>query len=59
MVEQSIDNISKRNEHENIIGTVTSDDVSPSFEIFRFKAKHGKYVSPGVWLRHQFLLIYL
>lgn len=47
MVEQSIDNISIKNEPENIIGTVTSDDVSPSFEIFRFKAKHDKYVSPG------------
>ena len=47
MVEQPIDNMSTRNESESIIGTVTSDDVSPSFEIFRFKAKHGKYVSPG------------
>lgn len=32
---------------ENVIGTVISDETSPSFEIFRFKAKHGKYVTPG------------
>lgn len=32
---------------ENLIGTVISDEASPSFEIFRFKAKHDKYVTPG------------
>jgi len=32
---------------ENIVGTVISDETSPSFGIFRFKAKHGKYVTPG------------
>jgi len=34
-------------EIENIVGTVISDESSPGFEIFRFKAKHGKYVTPG------------
>lgn len=37
----------KGDETENIIGTVISDDVSPSFEILRFKAKYDKYVTPG------------
>lgn len=32
---------------ENLVGTVVSDENSPSFEIFRFKAKHAKYVTPG------------
>jgi len=32
---------------KNNIGTVISDDVSPSFEIFKFKAKPNKYVTPG------------
>jgi len=32
---------------ENVVGTVISDEASPSFEIFRFKAKHDKYVTPG------------
>lgn len=46
MVLQS-DIITKGDESENIIGTVISDDVSPSFELLRFKAKHDKYVTPG------------
>lgn len=37
----------KGDESENIIGTVISDDASPSFEILRFKAKYDKYVTPG------------
>lgn len=32
---------------ENVVGTVISDEISPSFEIFRFKAKYDKYVTPG------------
>ena len=32
---------------KNNVGTVISDDVSPSFEIFRFKAKPSRYVTPG------------
>lgn len=47
MVEQSIDKMREGSKTENIIGTVVSDDVSPSFEILRFKAKHDKYVTPG------------
>jgi hypothetical protein len=31
----------------DIIGSVISDEESPSFEIFRFKAKHDKHVAPG------------
>ncbi len=38
------------NAQENEIGTVISDETSPSFEIFRFKAKHDKYVTPGTLL---------
>lgn len=34
-------------EIKNIVGTVISDEASPSFEIFRFKAKHGEHVTPG------------
>ncbi len=34
-------------DEENVVGTVISDEASPSFEIFHFKAKHGKYVTPG------------
>lgn len=34
-------------EVRDIIGSVISDEVSPSFEVFRFKAKHGKHVAPG------------
>ena len=30
-----------------IIGTVTADDDSPSFDIFRFKAQANEYVNPG------------
>lgn len=33
--------------NENSIGTVVSDETSPSFEIFGFKAKYNKYVTPG------------
>jgi len=47
MVGQSIDKMREGSKSENIIGTVVSDDVSPSFEILRFKAKHDKYVTPG------------
>ena len=32
---------------KNNIGTVISDDASPSFEIFKFKAKPNRYVTPG------------
>jgi len=42
MVDMSHEDVEKNN-----IGTVISDDVSPSFEIFRFKAKPNKYVTPG------------
>lgn len=47
MAERPIGNISRENEPKNIIGTVVSDDISPSFEVLRFKAKHDKYVTPG------------
>ncbi len=47
MAEPSIDKKIIEEESENVIGTVISDDVSPSFEIFRFKAKHDKYVTSG------------
>jgi len=47
MAERPIGTISRENEPENIIGTVVSDDISPSFEVLRFKAKHDKYVTPG------------
>ena len=30
-----------------IIGTVTADDASPSFDVFRFKALANEYVYPG------------
>lgn len=30
------------------IGTVVTDDSSPSFELFRFKARAGEYVHPGM-----------
>jgi len=29
------------------IGEIISDDATPSFEVFRFKAFHDKFVSPG------------
>lgn len=32
---------------DNIVGTIVSDEASPSFDVFRFKAKHDKYVTPG------------
>jgi len=41
------DTIENIESEKNVVGTVISDDVSPSFEIFRFKAKHDKYVTPG------------
>jgi hypothetical protein len=31
----------------SIVGTIVSDEASPSFDVFRFKAKHDKYVTPG------------
>lgn len=42
-----IDNEVRNSQHENIIGTVISDESSPTFEIFKFKAKSNKYVTPG------------
>ncbi len=47
MEQQSAVKISKENKPTTIIGTIISDDVSPSFEVLRFKAKHDKYVTPG------------
>jgi hypothetical protein len=31
---------------ENVVGTIISDQSSPTFEMFRFKAKHDKFVNP-------------
>jgi DNA helicase HerA-like ATPase len=31
----------------SVVGTIVSDEISPSFGVFRFKAKHDKYVTPG------------
>jgi DNA helicase HerA-like ATPase len=44
-----MDNVLKKDvgNEVSVIGTVISDDVSPSFEAFRFKAKPEKYVTPG------------
>ena len=53
MAEQTQNKVSRENEPENIIGTIISDDISPSFEIFRFKAKHNKYVTPGTLVAAQ------
>jgi len=47
MVEQAINKMAEGSKTKNIIGTVISDEISPSFEVFRFKAKHDKYVTPG------------
>lgn len=33
MVERPTDDISRKNEPGNIIGTVISDDISPSFDV--------------------------
>jgi len=30
------------------IGSVVADDVSPSFDVFRFKANANEYVYPGM-----------
>ena len=42
------------------IGSVIADDVSPSFDVFRFKALANEYVSPGSlvaaalkWVSHE------
>src|SRR6266542_270382 len=43
------------------IGSVIADDVSPSFDVFRFKANANEYVFPGAlvatYVDHQKFLI--
>jgi len=31
----------------NVVGTIISDEISPTFGVFRFKAKYDKFVTPG------------
>ena len=37
----------KEEESVEVLGTITSDESTPTFDKFRFKAKPEKYVSPG------------
>ena len=46
MPEGSVDVVLTIPEDEEI-GEIVSDESSPSFEIFKFKAFHDKFVSPG------------